>query len=182
METPPFPAAVLEAARDAAKARLRDARDDEDALIETMAASALALGEAFTGSAWIAREGWQTMLPVRGEWQVLETGPVTAITAVEGVSAAGDLSALAADAYAIDIDADGRGWVRVSAPGDATRLRVTYAAGGVADWADLPAPLAQGVVLLAAHLFETRGEVAAPAAVAALWRPWRRMRLQAARR
>jgi hypothetical protein len=36
--------------------------------------------------------------------------------------------------------------------------------------------VAQGVVLLAAHLFEHRGDGATPpAAVAALWRPYRRL-------
>ena len=42
-------------------------------------------------------------------------------------------------------------------------------------------PWATGVVLLTAHLFDHRGgESAPPAAVTALWRPWRRMRLAAA--
>jgi hypothetical protein len=45
-------------------------------------------------------------------------------------------------------------------------------------WDALPPPVAQGVVLLIAHLFADRdGTAAPPAAVAALWRPWRRMRL-----
>jgi hypothetical protein len=43
----------------------------------------------------------------------------------------------------------------------------------------VPEPLRQGIVRLAAHLYAARGEVEAvpPAAVAALWRPWRRVRL-----
>ncbi|WP_375402055.1 head-tail connector protein [uncultured Sphingomonas sp.] len=46
------------------------------------------------------------------------------------------------------------------------------------DWDGLPAGIAHGVVMLTAHLFEARGRDAAPpAAVAALWRPHRRMRL-----
>jgi hypothetical protein len=48
------------------------------------------------------------------------------------------------------------------------------------DRSALPAPVMQGVVLLAAHLFEHRDASAAPpAAVAALWRPYRRLRLLA---
>ena len=91
-------------------------------------------------------------------------------------TADGAAFALAADAYAIDIDAGGQGWLRVLAPGAAGRARVTYQAGLAADWAGVPAPLAQGVVLLAAHLFSgAAGEP--PAAVTALWRPWRRLRL-----
>ena len=45
-------------------------------------------------------------------------------------------------------------------------------------WDALPAALAQGLVLLVAHLAEYReGDVLPPAAVAALWRPYRTMRL-----
>ena len=44
------------------------------------------------------------------------------------------------------------------------------------DWAAVPAPVAHGMVVLAAHLFENRGRGdAPPAAVAALWRPYRRL-------
>ena len=70
------------------------------------------------------------------------------------------------------------------APGDrAGRIRVGYAAGLAAGWSGLPAPLAQGVVLLAAICSKrARAGGAPPAAVAALWRPWRRVRLEAARR
>lgn len=181
MTPPPFPGAAIADARAAARAHLRIAGDGEDALIDGYAASALALGEAFTGTAWIAR-GWTDVMPVSRAWQRVMIGPVSAITAVEGVPAEGEAFALPADAYAIDIDASGDGWVRVVAPGAAGRVRVTLSAGAAAGWGDLPPPLAQGAVLLIAHLFEHReSEAAPPAAVSALWRPWRRMRLSAGR-
>ena len=48
----------------------------------------------------------------------------------------------------------------------------------LASVAAAPGALAQGMVLLVAHLFENRtGEGVPPAAVAALWRPFRRVRL-----
>ncbi|MEI9850623.1 MAG: hypothetical protein WDN24_06910 [Sphingomonas sp.] len=179
MTPPPFPEAAIAAARDAAKAYLRIGTEAEDALIAQLAAAAMALGEAFTGTAWIARE-WQETLPAARRWSRLGMAPVTAITEVEGLPAEGAAFALAAEAYAIDIDAHGEGWVRTIAPGAAGRVRVTYGAGAAAEWGDLPPPLAQGAVLLAAHLFEHReGGAAPPAAVGALWRPWRRMRLAA---
>ena len=57
-------------------------------------------------------------------------------------------------------------------------VRVTYRAGLAADWARVPEPLALGLVRLAGHLWTVRdGDAAPPAAVAALWSPWRRMRL-----
>jgi len=176
MDAPPFPAAALEAARDAAKAQLRIAGDSEDALIESYAASALALCEAFTGRAAIARE-WRDVMPASRAWQAIEIAGVSAITAVSGLSADGDTIAFASDAYAVDVDAEGVGWVRVISAGAAGRVAVTCVAGIAEDWAGLPAPVAQGVTLLIAHLFEARDGASPPAAVSALWRPWRRVRL-----
>jgi uncharacterized phiE125 gp8 family phage protein len=61
------------------------------------------------------------------------------------------------------------------------RLVVRFAAGMAVDWDTLPDGLRHGIVRLAAHLFRQRdaNEVlpAPPAAVAALWSPWRRLRL-----
>ncbi|MES2986891.1 MAG: head-tail connector protein [Pseudomonadota bacterium] len=179
MDAPPFPAAALEAARDAAKAQLRVAGDSEDALIEGYAASALALCEAFTGRSMLKRE-WQAVLPVTRGWQALALAGVTAITAVTGLSADGDTIAFAPEAYAVDLAADGLGWVRVIAPGAAGRVAVTFMAGVAEGWDDLPAPIAQGAVLMIVHWFDARtAALAVPAAVTALWRPWRRIRLAA---
>lgn len=181
MDAPPFPAAALAAVREAAKAQLRVTGDNEDALIASYAASALTLCEAFTGRATIARE-WRAVLPAARGWQALGIGGVTAIGAVNGLSADGDTIAFGIDAYAVDVDAEGCGWVRVIAPGAAGRVAVTFSAGIAGDWASLPAPIAQGVVLLIAHLFEARDGASPPAAVSALWRPWRRLRLARAER
>jgi uncharacterized phiE125 gp8 family phage protein len=176
--SPGFPPAVIAAARDAAKAHLRMAGTSEDEGVAGAAASALALAEAFTARAWIER-GWTGVLGGGAGWQRLETAPVRAILGVEALAADGSASALPVGGYAVDIDGDGEGWVRVSAP--AGRVRVTYRAGAAADWDTLPAPVAQGVVLLAAHLLGGRaGAEPPPAAVSALWRPWRRMRLAGA--
>lgn len=160
MESPPFPGAVVEAAREAAKAHLRIAGDSEDALIEGLAASALALAERFTGIALIARD-FSEDVESKGRWQALSAAPVAAIDA--GID------------VAIDIDTQGLGWVRAKG-----RVTIPYRAGAAAGWGDLPPPIATGVVLLTAHLFDHRENAAAPpAAVSALWRPWRRVRLAA---
>ena len=48
------------------------------------------------------------------------------------------------------------------------------------DWNGIPAPLRQGIIRLVAHLFTHRDAADAgppPTAVAALWRPWRVMRM-----
>ena len=57
-------------------------------------------------------------------------------------------------------------------------VRLRAALGAAERWDAVPAPVAQGVAMLAAHLFDHReSDALPPAAVAALWRPYRRMRL-----
>lgn len=178
MTAPPFPAAALAAARDAAKAHLRIDGAAEDAAIEGQAAAALALAEAFTGRTLILRDHAETLGAGGARWQRLAAAPVAAITRVEGLPADGAAFALPVDAYQLDIDAAQTGWVRIVAPGAAGRVRVHYAAGLTAGWDGLPPAIAQGLVLLIAHLFEARALGAMPpAAIAALWRPWRRLRI-----
>ncbi len=156
----------------AVKAVLRVASADEDDLIAAFAESALGLAEQFTGQVLIARTLRETIEGGAG-WQRLGAAPVRAITAV----AALDGTPLAATAFAIDIDAAADGWVRVVDSG-AKAARVTFDAGLASDWPTLPAPLRQGVVLLAAYLFDARDTLEAPpAAVTALWRPFRRVAL-----
>ena len=163
----------------AAKAYLRVAGSDEDAMMARLIGSAAELCEGFVGQALLVR-GFSETLELSGAWTRLGVGPVQAISAVEGLSSEGAAFALAAEAYAIDIDARGDGWVRVTQPGEAVRIRVTYQAGLAAEWDLLPEALRQGIVRLVAHLFTHRDEAfdtGPPAAVTALWRPWRRIRL-----
>lgn len=167
------------AARGEAKAYLRIENDGEDALIDRLIAAAIGHGEAFTGQVLLARTFCEAM-PAAPGWRRLTATPIGAIGAVEGLAPAGGSFALAAGTYAIDIDAAGDGWVRVIAPGEATRVTVRYTAGLASGWSGLPEPLRQGITRLATHLYTHRDaadETAPPAAVAALWRPWRRMRL-----
>ncbi len=153
-----MPTAAVAGAAGAAAAYLRIG-EAGDAVLLRAAGTALALAEAFCGRVLIARD-WEEALDAAAGWQRLAAVPVRSI-------------AMPVEDGAIDIDADGVGRVRVSV---ATRVR--YSAGLAAEWAALPEPVMQGVVLLAAHLFEHReGGLGPPAAVAALWRPYRRVRL-----
>lgn len=161
----------------AVKAVLRVARDDEDDLIAAFVESALGLAEQFLGLATVART-MRDRMPASAAWRRVGAGPVRAISGVESV----DGVALAAGAFAIDIDADGDGWVRVTDAGGATRVVAVFEAGLAADWPGLPAPVRQGAVLLAAYLFEARDDgTPPPAAVTALWRPFRRIALREVR-
>jgi len=86
---------------------------------------------------------------------------------------------LAAADYAVDIDASGAGWVKLTGPIPVRRLTVSGAAGLAAERNDVPEPIRQGVIRLVSHLFAARDGAgdSPPAAVTALWRPYRRVRL-----
>jgi uncharacterized phiE125 gp8 family phage protein len=161
----------------ALKAYLRISGAQEDGLLAQLLASTTGLCEQFIGQ-WLVVRQAREVVAARAAWQRLAARPVVAIGAVEAWSEAGVASVLPVEGYAVDIDAAGEAWVRVSVPGVA-RVRVTYSAGLVGDVAAVPAGLAQGIIRLAADHYATRegAEVKPPAAVTALWRPWRRMRL-----
>jgi len=163
----------------AAKSYLRIENDLEDALVASLLAAAIRHVEAFTNQLLLRREGVDR-LAVSGAWQRLGVTPVHAVTAVSGLPSEGAAFALPVEGYALDIDGSGDGWIRVSQPGEARRIDVTLDAGIAADWAQVPEPLRLAVLRLVAHLHSTRDSVddpGPPAAVAALLRPWRRMRL-----
>lgn len=168
------------------KAYLKVTLADDDALLDDLLRAATDMAERFTGQIMIDR-GVGELMPITGGWQRLSVRPVRALTAVAGVPAEGSEYALPVEAYALDIDRNGDGWIRVSRPGGATRVRVTYRAGVAADDTGVPEAIRHGVIRLAGEYYARRaGELRAssggldvqpPAAVAALWRPWRRMRL-----
>lgn len=152
----------------------------EDAAMAALLRAALESCEAFTGTLPIECN-CEELLPVASGWQRIAARPVHAITGVDGIDAAGGRTALSASAYAIDLTADGTGLVQVTDPGLASRIAVRFAAGLTTSWAGLPDGLRHGVIRLAAHQHRQREsggmDAAPPAAVAALWRPWRQLRL-----
>ncbi|MFK7842108.1 MAG: hypothetical protein AB8B54_07580 [Sphingorhabdus sp.] len=151
---------------------------DDDA-IDAFLRSAASLCEDFTGQMLIARSVTD-MLPARQMWQKLKRLPVQSIVSVERVAADGIASALAVDDYAVDIDSDGIGWIRLCQSAGDSRLRVRYGSGLATDWDELPESLRQGIVRMAGYLYANRDGVdpgGPPSAVTALWRPYRRMRI-----
>ena len=152
----------------------------DDTALTGLLRAGLETCEGFTGLMPLEAE-CEEVLPLRGGWQMLFTRPVQAITALDGLSANGARSALPASAYAIELDANGGGRVMVTVPGDAARFAVRFTAGLAPGWEGLPESLRHGLLRLAAHQHRERETSGAgplpPASVAALWRPWRRMRL-----
>lgn len=156
------------------KAFLRLERDDDDALIAGFIRTAMALCEAFTGQWLIVRDGEQRLASAGG-WQRIGAVPVVAVTGVIGGA-----GPVAAGLYETDIDLADSGWVRLLDPAAVAAPVVRFRAGLGADWNGVPEPLRQGLVRLVVHLFTHRDAADAgppPAAVAAMWRPWRRLRI-----
>lgn len=162
------------------KAWLGISTSRDDAELVGLIRTALELCEGFIGAMPLV-SGCEEVMPAFGEWQSLATRPVQAITGVSAIAVDGTRTMLAASDYDIDIDADGCGRMRLTRPLDQTRVAVRFSAGLAEGWDTLPDALQQGVVRWAAYQHRAReGEktvTGPPAAIAALWRPWRRMRL-----
>lgn len=160
-----------------AQAFMRIETGEEEALLAGLIRTASALCEAFLGQAVIVRE-FSEEVTAGAEWRRLTVTPVKEIGTVEAVVLDGTAEPLASSAYAVDIDSSGDGWIR-AAGSPVGRVRVSGTAGMAGDTNQVPEPIRQGVLRLVAHLFSARdgdgGEP--PAAVTALWRPYRRMRL-----
>ncbi len=156
----------------------------EDAALTALLRAALETCEDFTGFMPLAAL-CEEVVPARTAWQVLATRPVQAVTWVEGIPAEGARFAIPAADYAVDLAADGGALFRLvrsgTSSGEAERVAVRFTAGMVAEWTDLPESLRHGALRLAAHHYRAResesAQSAPPAAIAALWRPWRRMRV-----
>jgi len=152
----------------------------EDATLLALLQAAVAMCEAFTRQLPLECVCEET-LPATHDWQTLVSCPVQAVTGAFALSPSGTRTPLAAGDYALDLAADGAARVRLLSPAVAGRIVAACTAGIAPDWDSLPAALRHGIIRLAAHNFRQRdsaGPLAAPpAAVAALWSTWRKLRL-----
>ncbi len=161
---------------DAMKTYLRIDGSADDATLLALSQAAVTRCEAFVGDLMIERGVVETVSTGCG-WTVLGATPVRSITRV---ATASDDVALASTSYAVDLGTDGRGKVRLASTLP-QNIRVNYRAGRVAAFSALPEPLRTGIVRLVAHDFTFRDrsdDPGPPAAVLALWRGARRMRLE----
>ena len=160
-----------------AQAYARVETGEEEALLAALVRTASALCESFTGQVLVARP-FEEVLPPGVQWQRLGLTPVRAIEEIAVLAADGSATVLPPGGCEMDIDSRGNGWVRLPSGGD-RKVRVRGQAGMALEPNGVPEPLRQGILRLIAHLFATRdgGGGEPPAAVTALWGPYRRMRL-----
>ena len=166
-------------ALDEVKTYLRIDGDAEDSALAALIATGVEQCEAYVGNALLQRAMTEVLVPMAA-WQLLTPAPVRVISGVAALAIGGATTALSASAYEIDIDAGGRGRVRLLAPVIEKRVIVSFDAGQATGWAGIAESLRHGIVRLVAHyhIFRDRAdELGPPAAVAALWRGSRRVRL-----
>jgi len=159
-----------------AQAYVRIETGEEEAVLAGLIRTASALCEGFLNQVVIQRSFTED-LEASGGWERLSATPTAAISDVQGVDENGNASPLPTGDYSVDIDSSGDGWVRVSASW--RRVRVSGTAGLAPSENEVPEPIRQGILRLVAHLFTSRdgGGGDPPAAVTALWRPYRRLRV-----
>lgn len=202
---PAAPPVTLQEAR--AQLRLDADRVEEDAVLEALVRAATEACEAFTRRALIA-QGWSLWLDVWPRagarerlWEGVRVGAEAALLAPRrelalprppllGVSAivtyddADQASAYAPANYVVDAASiPGRVVLRAGAAAPAPAraangIEVRFTAGHGPDPADVPEALRQGIVRLAAHLFEHRGDdpagrALADSGAAGLWARYR---------
>lgn len=155
-----------------ARSWLRLGATIDDAVVAGLVRAATNVCEAFVGQWLIIRAG-EDILP-------LTPGGVAQPGArpVVGVDAVALLLPGAGD-YRTTIGRDGTAQVTIGDPRGAARVRVTYRAGIAGGANDIPEAIRQGIVRMTQHLHDARDGAGAgpPAAIAALWQPWRRLTL-----
>lgn len=167
-----------------AKAHLRLDGAEEEALVSACIVAARQACESYTGLSLISQT-WQLYLD---RWPMgavsLPRPPVQGVTEVAVLDAAGGRRVLEAERYFLDRAAGParlmrRGALSWPQPGRPLGgIEITYRAGFGDSWNDVPAALRQGMLLAVGHFFERReGEAGLPPAIAALWQPYRIVRL-----
>ncbi|WP_194955649.1 head-tail connector protein [Sphingopyxis solisilvae] len=162
-----------------ARGWLRMGGASDDAVVEPLLRAATGICEAFVGQ-WLVQRSGSELVRVKQGAAWLSVRPVVAVDEVRMVAADDSETVLAVDEYRLSLAADGAGRVMIMPQHGAARVRVTYRAGMAAAGADVPEAIRHGIVRMAQHLYEARDGKDVPpppAAIAALWQPWRVLRL-----
>jgi uncharacterized phiE125 gp8 family phage protein len=146
------------------------------ALVGRLVRSAADLCEQFTRQALLART-FRERVAAAG-WYRLRRSPVRGVSSVDVLEGESTVP-LAVNRYAVEIDSNGNGRLRLFRADPRQVVSISYEAGLATEWDGVPEALRQGIIRLAAHFYAHRDDrlADAPAAVTALWRPWRGLSL-----
>lgn len=164
-----------------ARAWLRMGATTDDAVVAQLVRAATNICEAFIGQ-WLIRRAGEESVPLSDGAARLSARPVVAVDGVTLLSPGGE-EILPGERYRLTIARDGTARIAIVDPGAARRARIAYRAGIADDANGVPEAIRQGIVRMIQHLHDARDEsgAAPPAAIAALWQPWRRLTLGSGR-
>lgn len=155
------------------QAYVRVETGEEEALLAGLIRVSTENCESFIGQRLMARSFVMRAVGASSGWTLLNLQPIRAVSAIKS----DDGIAVPTELYQVDVDHDGRCWIRGLTSGGIYNIE---GSAGFADTPnDVPESLRQGIVRLAAHFFASRDSAAGdiPAAVTALWRPYRKASL-----
>ncbi|MEM6856820.1 MAG: hypothetical protein AAF559_03040 [Pseudomonadota bacterium] len=173
------PADLSGSALDDLKSWLGISRPKEDPMLRDLLAASLSLCEAFTGQSPLEQTVEETIPSETGSY-TLSTQPARYLVKVEIMSEDASRETLDQNDFEFRIDAGHRACIELKSNFEARPVVVSMRAGIASDWTVLPEALKQGIIRLAAFHYrdrETGRDAQPPASVAALWRPWRTLRL-----
>lgn len=154
-------------------------RPAEDATLIGLLEASLATCEAFIGQAPLEQTVEETFAAKPGETH-LTSRPVRMLMNFEGIDHEGARETLLDELENVSINAEGCAVATVQTVTDHSSYVIGMRVGMAQNWASIEAPLRQGIIRLAAHYYRDRDLESSeqpPASVAALWRPWRILRL-----
>jgi uncharacterized phiE125 gp8 family phage protein len=137
----------------------------QDGVLRGFLRAAIAAIEARTGKVLIARDFTLSLSDLdNAQGQILPVAPVTAVTQVMLEDAAAVQTVVDPGRYRLERDSQRPrlrpvGVLLPTVPTGGT-VTVSFSAGMAADWDGLPADLGQAVMLLAAHYYEYRDDIA----------------------
>jgi len=143
---------------------------EEEAVLAGLLRVASETCETFLNQALLLRSFEQDITAGEG-WTLLGVQPVRSVSSI---FVRGSDEVLPKGEYQVDIDHDGKAFIKGLRAGTVFTVRGT---AGLGDQSNaIPEPIRQGILRLAAHLFTNRdsNNGMLPAVVTALWRPFRR--------
>lgn len=141
------------------KAQLGQTLDADDDLIERKIKAARQHVEKFTGKTLVSTTLELVLDSFPRGAIAIPNGPLASVTSVEFTDANGDEDTMSPDDYTVDAAGDriapgAAGWP--STDGTIAAVRIRYVAGYGDAATDVPEPLRECVMLLAAHWYESR--------------------------
>lgn len=174
------PADLSGAALDEFKEWLGISRSGEDQMLIELLAASLATCEAFIGQAPLEQTIEERVAVKQGKY-CLHSRPARLLLNAELISQTGTRTSLSGQGHGFELDHVGIAIADLKFDLDGQAVAVQLLVGIAAEWSLVPKGLRQGIIRLAAHYYRDRDQEPGsqpPSSVAALWRPWRTMRLQ----